>query len=100
MLRRIGGYAHSWDRETGDLRKEMDTFTCNHCHYQVHVKPFCPPEDAGGFCRICDGLICKYCNYKMSLGKPCTPMLEKVQRLENHLEHGGLFRDVETFGDE
>jgi hypothetical protein len=36
----------------------------------------------------------------MSLGKPCTPMQEKLMRLETHLERGGVFRDVDTFGDE
>jgi hypothetical protein len=100
MLRRIGGYAHSWDRETGKVRLERDTFTCNHCNKITHVVPFCHPEDLGGFCRLCDKLICKDCSYLMSLGKPCTPMYERLLRLERHMDRGGVFRDVDTFAKE
>ena len=100
MLRRIGGYAHSWDRETGIIRQERDTFTCSHCNKITHVVPFCHPEDLGGFCRCCDKLICKQCSYLMSLGKPCVPMLERLTRLERHMDRGGVFRDVDTFADE
>ena len=87
-MRNPKGYAFQTDRETGLIVSEADTFTCSHCHRIVHVKPMCDPADMGGHCRVCDGLICKSCNYLMSLGKPCMPFVERVNRLEKRLARG------------
>jgi len=91
------GYAHTWDRETGVILKEADTFTCKHCNKVTFVKPFCDPADLGGHCCVCDGLICRDCNYKRSLGKPCVPFMKRLERQEEHLERGGMFIDVDHF---
>ena len=99
-MRKPGGYAFTFDRETGETLNERDTFTCSHCNRVTHVKPFCDPADLGGHCCVCDSLICKNCNYLRSLGKPCVPMYERLTRMENHLDRGGEFRDVDTFADD
>jgi hypothetical protein len=57
--------------------REMDSFTCRHCCKVTFVKPFCPAEDMGGRCYVCDGLICTKC-----VGKGCDPMEKKLLRWE------------------
>lgn len=55
---------------------QFDTFTCEHCNHVVHVPAKCRPEDMGGLCKICMGLICPKC-YHLSR---CTPYEEKLKR--------------------
>ena len=92
-MRRAGGFAVVTDRETGAAIKEADTYTCSHCSRIVHVKPFCDPANLGAHCRLCDKLICPKCAYLMSLGKPCIPFIERVQRVANLVERGYPFVD-------
>jgi hypothetical protein len=92
-MRRPQGYAFQTDRETGEIVAECDTFTCSHCHMIVHVKPMCDPADMGGHCCACNGMICPSCAYLAQLGKPCLPFVERVNRLNDRMEHGGVFID-------
>lgn len=94
-MRNAQGYAHTWDRETGAVLSERDTFTCHHCNKVVHVKPMCPPEDLGGHCCVCDRLICKECNYLRSLGKPCVPFMKRLDMADTCHERGGNANDIE-----
>lgn len=57
--------------------RECDTFTCAHCQRIVFVPVKQKPEDMGGLCRICDGLVCPQC-----VGKGCTPWEEAMRRIE------------------
>ncbi|MCW2309746.1 hypothetical protein M2319_004105 [Rhodobium gokarnense] len=64
---------------TNDGRQEeTDTFTCAHCNKIVPVRPFQRPEDIGGRCGGCGGLICPDC---VSRGT-CDPIEEKLARAE------------------
>lgn len=56
---------------------EMDTYKCAHCQAIKHVKPKERPEDIGGLCYVCSGLICSAC-----VGKGCDPFEEKLKRME------------------
>lgn len=87
-MKRPQGYAVETEIATGLTWSERDTFTCSHCSKIIHVKPMCDPADLGGHCKLCDKLICPKCAYLMSLGKPCIPWLEKVQRVANMVERG------------
>jgi len=95
------GYGRSWDRESGKTLKERDTVTCKHCNRVFHIEPFCDPADAGGFCTVCSSIVCKRCAYLQSLGKPCTPFVERLARMDTYMERGGdPTRDVDTFADD
>ena len=74
-MRNPGGYAVLTDPDKGVV--ERDTVTCKHCQKLTHVKPKQRPEDLGGLCFVCMGLICSNC-----VGKPCDPMEEKLKRAE------------------
>ena len=56
---------------------EWDTFTCAHCQYVTQVKAYAKPEDMGGLCKVCMGLICSKC-----VGKGCDPFEKKLERME------------------
>lgn len=75
MMRREGGYATITDPEKPLV--EISTFTCVHCCRITHVKSKQRPEDLGGLCKICMGLICSEC-----VGKGCDPLEEKLRREE------------------
>ena len=98
-MRRPQGYAVQTEIATGLVWKERDTFTCSHCCKIIHVKPFCDPADLGAHCRLCDKLICPKCAYLMSLGKPCIPFIERVQRVANLVERGFPFVDPMKIGE-
>jgi hypothetical protein len=70
-----GGYAQivEPDRAT----RECDTFTCAHCNRVTHVGPRSRPEDIGGLCKQCMGLICARC-----LGQACVPFEKKLEAWE------------------
>ena len=72
---RPGGYACIADPVFG--RRELDTFTCAHCNRITHVKPEQRPEDIGGLCKVCMGLICPMC-----VGRACVPFLKKLDQME------------------
>lgn len=56
---------------------EYDTTTCNHCNAVTHIKARMRPEDIGGLCKACMGLICPKC-----LDGPCVPFLKKIEAME------------------
>ncbi len=60
-----GGYARI-DHPDG-AAIEFDTFTCAHCNRVTHVAARQRPEDIGGLCKQCMGLICPGC-----VGAPCV----------------------------
>jgi len=70
-MRRAGGYGQvlSCDAPSPQLKDaygreittECDTFTCKHCCSVVFVKPREKPEDIGGMCYQCWGLVCPKC---------------------------------------
>jgi hypothetical protein len=62
----------------------LDTFTCSHCQFIVSFKPFCDPADAGGHCKLCDGLICKNCVKR----RVCIPIEARI----THMEGGWIDR--------
>jgi hypothetical protein len=70
-----GGYAQIVDPDGG--RQEFDTFTCAHCNRVTHVKARQRPEDIGGLCKQCMGLICPRC-----VGEPCAPFLKRLDDME------------------
>jgi hypothetical protein len=76
-MSRLNGYAFLTDRSSGNIIAEADTFRCNHCGYQTHVKAKQRPEDIGGFCTVCSGLICVRC-----LGKGCDTLEARIERAE------------------
>jgi len=92
-MRRSQGYAFQTDRASGEVISECDTFTCSHCCKIVHVKPMADPSEMGGHCTLCSALICPVCAYKAMLGKPCLPFIERVNRLNDRIEHGGVYVD-------
>lgn len=90
-MRNSQGYATiTWD----DGRvQEFDTFTCNHCQRIVHVKPKCDPADLGGYCKICERLICAPCQQSMMKGNGCVPwekQMEKIEARDRFLKSAGL----------
>lgn len=74
-MRKAQGYAVINDPDEG--LTEMDTFTCAHCNCVTHVLPGQKPEDLGGLCMHCMGLVCNNC-----VGGACTPFLEKLAQEE------------------
>ena len=84
-MRKPGGYLLATDRETGKVT-ESETFTCKHCNRVVFVNTRQHPEDAGGLCYSCSGLICKHC-----VGKGCEPLERK---LENWYRQDELYRSM------
>jgi hypothetical protein len=76
-MRNPGGYAARIDKETGKTLVEADTFSCRHCQRIVHVRPKERPEDIGGLCGMCHGLICPQC-----LGQGCDEIERKLERWE------------------
>jgi hypothetical protein len=75
-MRRAGGYGLSIYCDTGEV-KEADSFTCRHCNRVKFVKPRERPEDLGGLCKVCMGLICADC-----VGQSCTPFEKKLEQQE------------------
>lgn len=71
------GWASLTDRETGKVVAECSTTTCAHCNAITHVKAKARPEDIGGLCKCCMGLICPRC-----VGGDCVPFLKKLENWE------------------
>lgn len=76
--RKDGGYLQVFD-EFGGTASEHKTYTCEHCNKVVIVKHKMRPDDMGGHCRICDGLLCPLC---VSTGK-CDPFEKKLEAWEH-----------------
>ena len=74
-MRKPGGYAVFMSPCEAPV--ERDTFTCAHCNKVVIVQPMQRPEDLGGMCKHCMGMICPQC-----LDKGCTPFEEKLKQWE------------------
>jgi hypothetical protein len=74
-MRRPGGYAQIV--EPDQATSEFDTFTCAHCNRVTHVAARQRPEDIGGLCKQCMGLICPGC-----VGAPCVPFLKRLEQME------------------
>lgn len=74
-MRRPQGYAVISEPDKQD--REYDVFRCAHCMRLTHVKARARPEDIGGFCSCCTGLICSGC-----VGKGCDPLEAKLERVE------------------
>jgi hypothetical protein len=72
---RPGGYACIVDPD--GAVQEFDTFTCAHCNHVTHVKARQRPEDIGGLCKQCMGLICAAC-----VGGACVPFLKRLDDME------------------
>lgn len=75
-MRKPGGYGLLC--QPGSPNVEQDTYTCSHCNKVVFVKPKERPEDLGGLCKVCMGLICPHC-----VGKGCDPLEKKIERMEH-----------------
>lgn len=73
-MRNPGGYAVITDPNG---RTEIDTFTCKHCNRIKHVMPKQRPEDIGGICYGCMGMVCERC-----VGKGCDTIEKKLERAE------------------
>jgi hypothetical protein len=57
--------------------RAYDTFGCNHCQKVTFVRPKQRPEDLGGLCRVCMGLICSDC-----VGAPCRTVEQQLAEAE------------------
>lgn len=75
-MRKPQGYATIV--EPGRQTVEIDTFTCAHCNRIVHVKPRANPEDVGGLCKMCMGLVCPSCMANAA----CDVFEKKLERIE------------------
>jgi hypothetical protein len=84
-MRRPGGYLQSVGPNGAAA---ADTFSCRHCQRIVVVRPKERPEDIGGLCRLCMGLVCAGCS-----GGRCTPF---ERRLEAQELRGRLLRAMEA----
>lgn len=73
-MRNAGGYLQI--TEDGRVR-EHDSFSCRHCNRVTFVKVRQKPEDIGGLCKICMGLICPAC-----VGEPCVTLEARLQAQE------------------
>ena len=71
---KLGGLPH---KEVPAGVMELDTVSCGHCNRVTHVMPRMDPADMGGLCKICYGLICKFC-----VGRGCDPLEAKLERAE------------------
>ena len=70
------GYAVLSDPDVGTV--EHDTFTCKHCQRIVEVPHKGTPDQVGGICYQCWGLVCPKC-----LSDPvCKPFEQKCREME------------------
>ena len=79
-MRKEGGYAIICDPCAPIV--ELSTFTCKHCDRIVHIRPKERPEDIGGMCGACGGLICGPCVDKAT----CTPLEMRLEAMERRGE--------------
>lgn len=87
-MRRPGGYTFETTLDGAVI--EGETYTCMHCNRITMVKPGQRPEDIGGLCKQCMGLVCSQCLETSGcdpLEKKLNEALEKSLRLKEY----GLF---------
>jgi hypothetical protein len=68
---------HRQRAQIGVGTAEYDTATCKHCNGVFHVGARQRPDDIGGLCKTCMGIICPRC-----LGKPCKPFMKRLEEME------------------
>jgi hypothetical protein len=56
---------------------ECSTATCAHCNSVVHYWNNMPPDEMGGFCRMCMKPTCKKC-----ADGECAPFEKKLEAME------------------
>ena len=86
-MRNSGGVLIASDPDGGV--REQDTFTCVHCQKVSGVQPMQKPEEIGGLCKQCMGLICASCAGEGT----CRPWEEQMDEREakaNALRSYGL----------
>jgi hypothetical protein len=98
-MRRPGGYGHvlGCDGPSAQLKDaygreippECDSFTCGHCNTVVFVRPKEKPEDTGGMCYQCWGLVCPKCVEKATC-RPFEKALEAIEARADALRSYGL----------
>jgi hypothetical protein len=76
--KRPGGYAHWTNGGVGKPDIERDTYTCFHCGGVVYVEPFQDPTEMGGWCPVCQKLICATC---VDRGE-CRPFEKDLEAME------------------
>ncbi len=81
-MRRAANYSTLTDPVQGQL--ERDSYTCNHCSCIVHVQPRQRPEDLGGLCKVCMGLLCPRCYALRMAGKNCETWEAQMDEMEAH----------------
>lgn len=74
-MRNPGGYAQIIAPD--GATREFDTTTCAHCNRVTHIPAKARPEDIGGLCKVCMGLICPAC-----VGQACVPFLDRLEQME------------------
>ena len=75
-MRRPGGYTFLIDGN--GKTHEGESFTCRHCQFITLVAARQRPEDLGGYCTLCNSLVCAKCAAKGQ----CDPFEEKQKRME------------------
>ena len=73
--------------------REFDTYTCAHCQRVTHVMAGQKPEDLGGLCRHCMGLVCSQC-----VDAPCVPAEEMIRAIERRWEREEMLRSLGITG--
>jgi hypothetical protein len=91
-MRNPGGYgqiicddaktAKAFDRYGRLIGMEHDSYSCKHCARVVFVRVGERPEDIGGLCKQCFGLVCPEC---VAQGR-CDPLEAKLRRHEQRAE--------------
>jgi len=93
-MRKPGGFTFETDLD-GNVH-EGETFQCKHCQAHTHIKPFERPEDIGGLCQRCMGLMCPRCTGLAAKGAACIPFeVRHQEEIERAIERQ---RAVESYG--
>jgi hypothetical protein len=61
--------------------RAYDSMTCAHCMKVTFVRAKQKPEDLGGLCKVCMGLICSTC-----VGQPCKTVEQRLAEEEASYE--------------
>lgn len=81
----------------GQIVREVDTFTCQHCNHIGKVQPFKDADQSGSgaICHGCGGLICVGCleRARQSDVPKCDHIERKLERQERSLR---FRRDLES----
>lgn len=91
-MRSAGGAGIWIDKDSGQVKAEYDSITCNHCQSVVFIKPGTGltvymildrmtgswKEEMGAFCRVCMKSICIRCCERGI----CIPFEQKIEQSE------------------